>query len=183
MITFALQKKRLFYHGDSIIDSRPQRCGILFRLATLTLLLGCTAPTPHSTKAPAQQQQHAFYQNKPTDLFTGLSNYCVTPAQHLERLSPSHIRCHQFLDPETTADLILAYTGSPQDLPTLIGGISSVRGQFAGQSGFLVTFETYINVPQANGPPIRVFHRNPAIIRAYRTMLRVTGGTEVPQAL
>lgn len=144
----------------------------------LLVLSACATVAPKPEMGGTQH--FAFYQMNPVGLFEGLSNYCDTPARRLERIGPGNIRCHQFLDPEATAGLILAHSGIVSDLPTLIGSILMAPGKLDQQSGFVVTFETYINVPQKSGPPVKVFQNSPAITRAFRTMLRATGGVAIP---
>lgn len=156
--------------------------GIIFSGLSFALLAGCNAP-PLIDERPAQADispsSLAFYPSYPEALLVGLLSYCDDPARRIERLSPTHLRCHQLLDPETTAGIILAHNGILEDLPTLIGGISIASGEVSGTTGYIVQFSTFINVPQKQGRALEVTYQSRRITRAFRTMLRATGGQEL----
>ncbi|WP_144389823.1 hypothetical protein [Phaeobacter sp. 22II1-1F12B] len=71
---------------------------------------------------------------------------------------------------------IMAYEGILDDLPRLVL-------QFhvePDEPGYLVQFDSYLNVPQKTGAPLRVFYRNPTVTQTVNKIMRVAGGVPEP---
>lgn len=133
----------------------------------LFAVLGACAPqgsgnASHSARFPAY----------PSDLFAAFEKTCTDPAQTFSRPTHNSRECRGFMDPETTAVIILKYDGTPEDLPQVVFRFTARPDE----KEYLVTFDAFLNVPQKSGGPIHVVFANPAVDRHVASMFRTVGG-------
>lgn len=114
----------------------------------------------------------ARFSDYPSQLFAAFELACSSPAQTYRRHADDHVECREYLPPTETAAIILNYDGTPQDLPQLVFGFRTSRDT----EGYLVRNEVYLNVPQKQGPALRVNQRDPRFDRMLADLYRRSGG-------
>lgn len=133
----------------------------------LALIVACTpqvAPTP--TKS-------AQFDTFPERLFETFETECDGLAEQFEKIGNQVFECRELLPPETTAFLILNYDGYPQDLPKSVMRMTSTKNA----SGYRVDAELYFNVPQKQGPAVKVPVESKALDTAIGALFQRMGGT------
>jgi len=132
----------------------------------LAVLAACTTQgsetASHSARFPAY----------PSDLFSAFEQTCIDPAQTFSRPTRHSRECREYMDPETTAAVILKYDGTTEDLPRLVFRFTAQPDE----KEYLVTFDAFVNVPQKSGGPVHVVFVDPAVDRHLASMFRTVGG-------
>jgi hypothetical protein len=79
------------------------------------------------------------------------------------------------LEPRPTAALILRYDGTHEDLPRLAIRLSG-RPDAAE---YVTQIDTFLHVPQKQGPALRIAQHNAAVMRRIDAIYRRAGGAPV----
>ena len=108
----------------------------------------------------------------PTRIFSALERTCSEPAQQYTRLSHNVAECREFLEPEATAAIILSYDGTTANLPQMVIRLSTV----ADGSEFLLTTDTYLNVPQKDHGAVHVKFPSAQFDDTLDDLYRASGG-------
>lgn len=141
-----------------------------WHLLSVVFLGGCV------TQDVAQISHRARFAEYPENLLESVESACSEPSDSFSRPDDQTIECRTYLDPRETAVAIMAYEGTLDDLPRLVL-------QFhvePDEPGYLVQFDSYLNVPQKTGAPLRVFYRNPTVTHTVNKIMRVAGGVPEP---
>ncbi len=141
-----------------------------WHLLTVVFLGAC------ATQDVAQISHRARFAEYPENLLESVESACSEPSDSFSRPDDRTIECRTFLNPQETAVAIMTYEGILDDLPRLVL-------QFhvePDEPGYLVQFDSYLNVPQKTGAPLRVFYRNPTVTKTVNKIMRVAGGKPEP---
>lgn len=96
-----------------------------------------------------------------------------TRSAQFEKVGNRVFECQEFLPPDTTAFLILNYDGYPQDLPKSIMRMTSTKNT----TGYRVDAELFFNVPQKQGPAVKVPVESKALDQALGALFQKMGGS------
>ncbi|MHA6262093.1 hypothetical protein ACXYMO_02735 [Arenibacterium sp. CAU 1754] len=142
----------------------------------LTALLSLVVLGACATQDVAQTKSVARFDGYPDMLFAALESACSAPADTFRRLSRNSVECRSYMPPQATANAILNYDGTPEDLPQLVFKVDATPET----PGYSVTFQAFLNVPQKSGPAVKVIHSSPAITRKMNAILSSAGGVPEP---
>jgi len=139
-------------------------------------LAGCGAPVslgeaPAPGAAPTGAQQ-AYFAQFPAGLFGAAAAFCVQPGQSVMRPRPDEVRCESLPDPQTAAAIILEFNGTVEELPTFVIA-------FLGRdtsSGYLVTADNYIRVPQRSGGTRQIRFEDARVAQDLEKLHEAAGG-------
>ncbi len=136
-------------------------------LPTMALIVACT---PQFVPPSARSAQFNTF---PDRLFETFETQCSGPAEQFEKIGNQVFECRELLPPDTTAFLILNYDGYPQDLPKSVTRMTSTKNAL----GYRVDAELFFNVPQKDGPDIKVPVESKALEQAFGTLFERMGGS------
>lgn len=125
-----------------------------------------------ATQVPTESSRTARFPVFPAKLFEAFEKACTTPAQVFASPSPLIVECREYLDLDATASAILQFDGTTADLPQLVIRFTT----WPDGTGYLLRTDTYLNVPQKNGGPVRVIFQNSRYERKLVALYRLTGG-------
>ena len=141
--------------------------------ATLALILVTAACGPVPSLAPfGPGAQSAFFATYPDPLLSAAFQACSAPGQTARRPDRDTIICETLPSPEAAAALILAHNGTVLDLPSYIIGFQDS----AATTGYVVTADNYIRVPQEGGGVAQIRLRDAEIEQTMRDLLGAAGG-------
>lgn len=147
-----------------------------FPVIALLALTACTDTATGTTAAAlrggAQQAYFAGYHER---LFFAAAETCNEPGQTVVRPNRDEVRCESLPTPQAAAGLILEQNGTVEDLPRYV---FAFRGAQSG-SGYVVTADTHIRVPQRDGGVRRLRLRDPRLEAELREILMIAGGRPV----
>ncbi len=136
-------------------------------LPVMALFVACT---PQDVPPPARSAQFDTY---PKRLFDTFEIECDGPGERFEKTGNRVFECSELIPPETTAFLILNYDGYPQDLPKSVMRMTSTQNS----RGYRVDAELYFDVPQKNGPTVRVPVESKTLDKALSALYQAMGGS------
>jgi hypothetical protein len=139
-------------------------------LAVAALPAQVVAPAPGDALQPGQRQ--ARFATYPETLFTAARAACAAPGQSPTEPAPGILRCETLPTPDIAATLILAYGGTVEALPLYVISFSAAPED----SGFLVTADSYVAVPQTDGSLREVRLSDPAVDAGMTELLVAAGG-------
>ncbi|MFQ6548976.1 hypothetical protein AADZ90_013540 [Aestuariibius sp. 2305UL40-4] len=144
-------------------------------LAFLMLpLAACAPPVDVAQFAVADRPgaQAAYFSEYPSDLLDAAQEACSGPGDEIRRHQGDSFSCEMLLPPEATAGIILEYDGNLEDLPRFVFRFDTEeRG-----SGYLVTTDNFVRVPQRDGGTIRIRLRDMRLERRMAILLTQAGG-------
>jgi len=147
-----------------------------FIILAIIGLAGCAQTATVSPQAIAAGAPQAFYPTFPEALFIAASEVCTAPGEVVIRPNRSNMRCEALPTPPVAAGLILEFDGTVESLPRFVYAV--IAQQQA--NGFLVTLDTYIDVPQDGGGVRKVRFAEMGNQIEARDILTMTGGTLLP---
>lgn len=136
-------------------------------LPALALLVACSQQDAPPASRSAQFDQH------PDRLFDTFETGCSGPGETFRKVSKRTYECREFLPPETTAYLILNYSGDPQDLPQSVMRLTSTRNE----AGYRVDARIFFNVPQRTGATVEIPVESKALDQALGALYQRMGGS------
>jgi hypothetical protein len=139
-------------------------------LAVADLPPTVAAPAPGDALQPGQRQ--ARFADYPQTLFTAARAACAAPGQSPTEPAPGVLRCETLPTPDIAATLILGYGGTVEALPLYV--ISFSAAPF--DTGFLVTADSYVAVPQTDGTLREVRLADPEVEAGMTELLVAAGG-------
>ncbi|WP_368183633.1 hypothetical protein [Aestuariibius sp. HNIBRBA575] len=146
-----------------------------FVLALGLAVSGCvdvaTSPVEVAASVQAGAPQ-AHYETFPAALFAGMSYSCSEPGQTLVRPNANEIRCESYLEPDATAGAILEFNGTVDNLPKFVLSLISQPAS----SGYVVTADTYLRVPNPNGQVAKVRFEDREVTQDLHELFELTGG-------
>ncbi len=134
-------------------------------------------PDPAVPVAGALQpgQQQAYFAAWPQTLLTAARAACSEPGQSPAEPAPGTIRCETLPTPDIAAALILNYGGTVESLPLYIVSFTTAPQD----TGYLVTADSYVIVPQTDGTLREVRLPDPAVDAGLQDLMRAAGGNPV----
>ncbi|WP_368039988.1 hypothetical protein [Ruegeria atlantica] len=136
-------------------------------LPAMALIVACA---PQDMPPPTRSAQFETY---PERLFDTFETQCAGPGEKFEKVGNRVFECQEFLPPDTTAFLILNYDGYPQDLPKSVMRMTSTKNT----TGYRVDAELFFNVPQKQGPAVKVPVESKALDQALGALFQKMGGS------
>jgi hypothetical protein len=132
-------------------------------------------PAPAAPVADGLQpgQEQAFFAAWPQTLLTAARAACSEPGQSPTEPAPGTIRCETLPTPDIAAALILNYGGTVESLPLYIVSFTTAPQG----TGYIVTADSYVVVPQADGTLREVRLPDPAVAAGMQDLMRAAGGT------
>ena len=145
----------------------------ILSFALVAMLAACSAAPPAAPSGPVRPGQvRALFADYPDALFFAAAAACAGPGQEAVRPSPHELRCESLPEPEMAAALILQFGGTVEDLPRYVASFAAG----IAESGYIVTADTYIRIPQTGGGARRLRLPDPATARSMREVLTQAGG-------
>jgi len=114
----------------------------------------------------------AYFASYPDHLFEAAEAVCTGPGQDIVRKGENQLSCESLPTPETAAGLILQFDGTVEELPKHVITFSGQQDS----TGYLVTTDSYIRIPQRSGDPQRLRFPDPALQENFEELLLRAGG-------
>jgi hypothetical protein len=108
----------------------------------------------------------------PSALFAALEQSCADPAQDFSRETQNIAECREYLDPESTAAIILTYDGTPKDLPQLVIRFRA----WPDETEYLMRTDMFLDVPQKSSGSVQVAFSTRQFNRKLRERYKLSGG-------
>ena len=149
----------------------------------IAALSGCTAQAPAvavplvPAAAPAvgelwPGQRQAVFDENPSAFLAAARAACNGPGQSPVVPSPRSLRCETLPTPDIAATLILLYGGTVEALPVYVVSFTSELKD----EGYVVTADSYVVVPRADGTDLVVRLADPEVEAAMTDLLAAAGG-------
>lgn len=152
----------------------------LLGLTLLGAVSGCVAPAPTTSGVtPAPQVTTAWFAAPPAGLIEAARSACAGPGEEFVQPRPGVVQCRLFMEPRTTAAVILKYDGDIKALPQLVISMHMMK---APGGGHLVTGCAFLKVPHPGGRVSRIVQNDRAVATKLGKMLGAVGGQPVRDA-
>lgn len=133
---------------------------------------------PAAAPAPGELwpgQRQAVFDDNPSAFLAAARVACNGPGQSPVVPSPRTLRCETLPTPDIAATLILLYGGTVEALPVYVVSFTSEPKD----DGYVVTADSYVVVPRADGTELVVRLIDPEVEAAMTDLLVAAGGRPI----